>query len=67
MAKINLVKISRPSICEKTSYLMRTDSGAAETELENLLEMNDVGDSIMFEVVEMDEQEFEELPEFEGW
>ncbi len=46
---------------------MKLNSGAAETELENLIEIAEIGDSLMFEIIEIEEQELDDLPEFEGW
>ncbi len=43
-------------------YSMKTLSG-----IRNEIELSEVGDKYCIEVMEMNKQEFEKLPEFEGW
>lgn len=67
MAKVKCVKITRPSLCDVTCYISRCDSGDAQEELEVFMENDHEGDSVKFEIVEMEESELKALPEFEGW
>ena len=67
MAKVKCVKISRPSLCDLTSYITRCDSGDAQEELEVFMENDHEGDSVKFEIIEIEQSELEEIPEFQGW
>jgi len=60
------VKIDRPEIgsyIEEFSNLM----GALAAEFDGLEKYAEVGDILVLEVIEMEEEEYKKLPEFEGW
>lgn len=40
---------------------------AMDGELDGLLEYGEIGDSINLTIIEMEESEYEKLPEFTGW
>lgn len=40
---------------------------ALESELDGLLNYGEIGDSINLTIIEMEESEYEKLPEFTGW
>lgn len=60
------IKITRSDL--PGGYIMPTEevSGIVEAELDGI-EWVDPGTSVTLTVVEMSEQEFDDLPEFEGW
>lgn len=64
--KKKFIKLSRSDT--EGSYLVppKMISGAVNGELDGM-EFWEPGTQIILEVVEMDENEFEELTEFEGW
>ena len=60
------VKIDRPEIgsyIEEFSNLM----GALAAEFDGLEEYAELGDIITLEVIGMEEEEYNNLPEFKGW
>ena len=60
------VKIDRPEIgsyIEEFSNLM----GALAAEFDGLEKYAELGDVIILQVIEMEEEDYNNLPEFEGW
>jgi hypothetical protein len=49
-------------IIDKSGVLNTVDA-----EFDGFLEYGEIGDQIIFEIIEMDETEFSNLKEFEGW
>jgi hypothetical protein len=62
------VKVTRPD-CGKTNYAqpVREIRNILDGEFDGFEEWAEVGDIIQFEVIEMDDEEYSKLKEFEGW
>lgn len=56
------LKIKRPTMSGYTDSLEQ-----AIQELKDSFEYDEPGDELHFEIVEMEEEEYKTLPEFEGW
>ena len=63
--KIRVIRVSRPHLGGQ--YYIVEDLGTAASELQMLLEEDEVGDRLVFELAEMTRKEIEALPEFDGW
>jgi len=65
--KKRYIKITRSGT--DGSYIQPQDAvlGTVEDELLDCIDYLELGDSITLTVIEMDEREYEALPEFEGW
>jgi hypothetical protein len=61
------IRVTRNNI--DGSYIERVDNliGLIEGEIISTIDDNNVGDSLILTVVEMTEEEYNSLPEFEGW
>ena len=62
------VKITRPN-AGPGGYIQPIDkmSEAFEAETDGILENWEVGDTLQFELIEMEEEKYKHLPEFCGW
>ena len=64
MEKKRYLKISRPNL---GGFYVTGDQHLAKDELITSFENDEIGEKLLFELVEMTEDEFNALPEFEGW
>lgn len=63
---MKIVKIKRPDLGGGWSAIDPHGKEGQRCLLDEI-DTTEIGDHLILEVVEMDEQEFEALPEFEGW
>ena len=58
------IKVSRPGMGSFTQPC--EDIGAVHHEVDEL-QWSEIGEKIVLELIEMDEEEYKKLPEFIGW
>lgn len=65
--KKRYIKITRNN--DKQHYIETRENimNAMDGELDGFLEGGEIGDSINLTIIEMEESEYEKLPEFTGW
>jgi len=70
--KIRVVKVSRPISCDNRGFILserecKKPKSSLFNEIDLMFTEDEVGEKICIELIEMDEEEFNKLPEFAGW